>query len=292
MRRHLKLWLFAGLVSAFQSAYAGPKRPVDPFNGVCSETTPSYHTLITGAEDGYYYKVGRAIALVAYEQCKQGLSSCVYICAEPSDQTLDNFKRLANKEADFAIVQGDVAHDVWFHHPLRGNGEKIDDEHVKLVTPLYVEAVHILLRPHLNITTLEGLRGKRVWLGTSESSTAYTASRVLSSAGLNPSPPECEDLEHESDEQDAMVVTCIWGSRTKVSFTFGSAVDALKDAHLDALFKIAPVPSKDIQDTLLPTSAGPGEASESASRESELRSDFQLLPFRLAPGPPPFVDHG
>lgn len=283
MRRHLKLWLFAVLVSAFQSAHGEPESPLPPFDGVChSGTTHSYHALLTGTEDGYYYKVGRAIALVAYEQCKQGLSPCVYVCAEPRKQTLNNFHGLAKNEADFAIVQGDVAHDAWFGHPLSEKSEKkIDGRHVKLVTPLYVEAVHILLRPHLNITTLEGLRGKRVWLGPSESSTEYTARRVLRSAGLNPNPPGCENFEHEPDEHDAMVVTCIKDSAIEKPGKplFESALVELNSGRIDALFKIAPVPSKDIRDTLLPSRAGPGEASESASTESNLRSDFQLLPF-------------
>ena len=279
MKRHLKLWLFVCLVSAFEIANGDPKRPVDQFDGVCSGTTRGYHTLLTGTEDGYYYKVGRAIALVADEQCKKGPSSCLYICAQPSHQTLDNFKRLAHHEADFAIVQGDVAHDAWFGHPLsEKRREVIDGQHVKLVTPLYVEGVHILLRPHLNITSLEGLRGKRVWLGPSESSTEYTARRVLKSAGLNPNPPGCEGLDHESPELDAIVVTCISGTKEPRKFTFKTAVAALKDARIDALFKVGPVPSKDIQDTLLPASAGPVEASKSAT-EPGLGSDFQLLPF-------------
>jgi hypothetical protein len=67
--------------------------------------------------------------------------------------------------------------------------------------------VHILLRPHLNITNLEGLRGLKVWLGPPGTGTEYTATRLLRGAGF--SLGECEPVEHEYEETDALVVTWV-----------------------------------------------------------------------------------
>ncbi len=266
MRRYSKPWLVTSLVFVAICADGQSGKDADSVgHAACPHGT---RILLTGRPDGYYYKVGKAIADVAQEQCKNAPTSpCLRICAKESEQTLDNIQELAERDDDvaFAIVQGDVAHDAWYGQPLplENKGKPVSFAEVRLVTPLYAEAVHILLRPHLNITTLAGLRGKRVWLGPDGSSTEYTARRVLSSVGLDPHPSRCESLDHPVSESDAQVVTCIKGIKD-----FSKAMPWLKEGGLDALFKIGPVPSSDIASVILPASAAP-----------DGRSEFQILPF-------------
>ncbi len=267
MRRYSKPWLVTSLV--FVAICADGQNSKDAGSAGPAACLHGTRILLTGRADGYYYKVGKAIADVAQEQCQNAPTSpCLRICAKESEQTLDNIQELAEKDDDvaFAIVQGDVAHDAWYAQPLplAKKGKAVSLADVKLVTPLYVEAVHILLRPHLNITTLAGLRGKRVWLGPDGSSTEYTARRVLSSVGLDPHPLQCESLDHPVNESDAQVVTCIKGIKD-----FSKATPWLKAGGLDALFKIGPVPSSDIASVMLPASAAPDGR----------RSEFQILPF-------------
>jgi TRAP transporter TAXI family solute receptor len=277
MRRLLKPLLFAGLALVAQPALCKDSSdglPVD--NGACPSGA---RTLLTGTHSGYYSRVGKAIAKVAEEQCQKASGSpCLRICAIENEQTLANIQKLASKQVDFAIVQGDVAHDAWYGHPLPlgktlsgGKRENIPVEgvqDVKLVTPLYVEAVHILLRPHLNITNLGELRGLKVWLGQPGSSTEYTATRVLRGAGF--SLGNCEPVEHKYEETDALVVTCV---ENKLDFL--GEVGQLKPGGLDALFKIGPVPTSDIEDVLLGDSAGP---ETDPKKPDYQKSDYQLLP--------------
>lgn len=274
MRRLLTPLLFASLAFVAHTALCKESDGLSVGNQTCPSAT---RTLLTGSKSGYYSRVGKAIAKVAEEQCKKAPQSpCLRIFARENDQTLENIQMLASKQVDFAIVQGDVAHDAWYGHPLplgkKLQGKKSENiavegvQDVKLVTPLYVEAVHILLRPHLNITNLEELRGLKVWLGPPGSSTAYTAARVLRGAGF--SLGKCEPIEHKYEETDALVVTCVQGIQG-----FDDAIGQLKPGGLDALFKIGPVPTNDIEDVLLGDSAGPEADSK--------KSDYQLLTMSL-----------
>jgi TRAP transporter TAXI family solute receptor len=267
-----KLLLLASLALVAHRALCQDSNDSVPIG---NEGCPLGHTLLTGTRSGYYYKVGKALEVVAEEQCKKAPGSpCLRICAKENPQTLNNIQKLANKQVDFAIVQGDVAHDAWYGHRLPlgkhlpgGQTENIaieGVEDVKLVTPLYVEAVHVLLRPHLNITKLEELRGLKVWLGLPGSSTEYTAKRVLGGAGFRLG--ECEPVGRTEDETDALVVTCITDTQD-----FSSVVDQLKPGGLDALFKIGPVPTSDLEGVLLADSAGPDQ-------KHPKKSDYQLLP--------------
>jgi TRAP transporter TAXI family solute receptor len=184
---------------------------------------PGALKLLTGSSTGYYHRLGQAIQQVAN-------SKGFNICAQEIDQTIDSITKLDAGAADFALVQSDVAHDAWFGH---GPTFKTSLT-VRLVMPLYVEAVHVLVRPHLNISSLADLRGRRVWLGRDRSATEFTAKRVLAAAGL------------EVDGNGANKVESVTASG------YCDAVDRLRrtDGTLDAMFRVTLVPAADIQDAL------------------------------------------
>jgi TRAP-type uncharacterized transport system substrate-binding protein len=187
---------------------------------------PGATILLTGSKTGYYHLLGTAIQQIA-------ASKGIHICAQETDQTLTNISRLDEDGAiAFALVQSDVAHDAWFGHRPTFT-KKL--RNVTLVTPLYVEALHILVRPHLNIASLADLRGKKVWLGRSGSATEFTARRVLAAAGLA--------IDGSSLDRVESVVN---------SWSFCAAVERLRntDGRLDAVFRVTIVPAADIQDTL------------------------------------------
>lgn len=184
---------------------------------------PSDKILLTGSGQGFYYKLGTAIAQVAH---RQGLDLCV----QTTDHNLDNVSELGDGRAMFGIAQSDVAHDAWYGHPKKFP-QRVND--VRIVMPLYVEVVHILLKPHLNIAHLGDLRGKTVGVGLENSGTEYTAKHILAAVGLQ--------SEGTAKNFDAVNTT---------DPVFCHSVQMLMNGSLDALFKVTIVPSVDIQDTL------------------------------------------
>jgi uncharacterized protein len=180
-------------------------------------------TLLTGPEKGYYYKFGMAIRQVASR------TNTLNLCVQTTEGNLDNVAQLEAGNVDFAIAQSDVTHDAWYGHPPKFHHRAAG---VQIVMPLYLEAVHILLRPHLNISRLEDLKGKRVGVGLQSSGTEYTAKHILAAV----------DLQSENGKNFDAVSTS--------DPVFCHSVKKLMDGSLDALFRVSVVPSMDIRDAV------------------------------------------
>lgn len=160
----------------------------------CSAETPAKFKLLTGQAGLNYNIAGRAIA----EVYNKTVPPNEQLVACQSMGSIENVRELSEGKATFAIVQSDVMHSVWFAHQLfvaqdtakgcmfRAEKKPIvaGKEPLYLIAPLYAENLHILLRPHLNISNLVELKAHRVWVGSPESGSYLTAERVLGAAGL------------------------------------------------------------------------------------------------------------
>lgn len=87
-------------------------------------------------------------------------------------------------EARFGLVQSDVA-----AAAVTGQGAFASNgplRHLRAVAALFPEPVHVVVRQDARIDAIEGLRGKRVALGSRGSGTRQTALQVLRAHGLDP----------------------------------------------------------------------------------------------------------
>ena len=154
---------------------------------------PEKVSIATGAEGGYYQNLCVAIQAVAKER------DLVVHC-KTSEGSQDNIYRLDQNEADFALVQSDVAHRAW-------RGEyPFEEDHpgIQLVAPLFTEKVHVLVRPHQYMTSLTQLKGKRIFLGGKNSGSRFSAVAVMMAAGMT-----YEDLRKTAksmDRQEALAL--------------------------------------------------------------------------------------
>jgi TRAP transporter TAXI family solute receptor len=197
--------------------------------------------LLTGPKTGYYFNVGNAIASVLADKKSQPYRPTLDLQPISTAQTACNLLGLETNHAFFALVQSDVAHDAWFGHPPEGYAAA---RGISLVTPLYVEAVHIVVRPHLNLAHLTDLRGRRVWLGNEHSLTVLTAKRILDAAGLTPDQIEALDSCSEGKKCPRLSIR---------QMTTTQALDALRDLKLDAMFQVGAVPFDTLRDQILPS---------------------------------------
>ncbi len=143
--------------------------------------------------------VGR---MLAFELRHHGLEAVV---AE-SEATADELARVDSGDVDFALVSG-----LFRHRGL---------PHVREVSPLFSEALHLLVKRELADQVSEGLtnlRGQSVDLGPKGSATAGLAVEVLDFAGLRCAPEparhacvasnrEISELERLADAGDASVM--------------------------------------------------------------------------------------
>lgn len=133
--------------------------------GSCSGQ-PAKVTLSGGMTGGYYDRLARQIADSAKLAVGQSVESL------ESQGSRENLQRLLDRQADFALVQLDVASDV------------MRQGKVQAVAILANEQVHILTRSQTSLNTFADLAGKRVMIGTPGSGIRFTASHLLEAAGL------------------------------------------------------------------------------------------------------------
>jgi TRAP transporter TAXI family solute receptor len=169
------------------------------------------YTLACGPPQGVDFPLAREIASLA-----RGAGMQIRVL--PSEGARQNLLWISEGRADLTLVQSDVAWDAYqghggFPRPLTG---------LRAVAPLYVEAVHILVRRPLFLRRIEDLGGKRVSLGPAGSGTEANALQILAAAGRT---PEEMTTRHLGIEE---------------------AVAALRAGDLDAAFLTVGVPSKPV----------------------------------------------
>lgn len=166
------------------------------------------YTLASGSAQGVYLPLANDLAAVAKR-------SGVEIRVLPSEGSKQNLVWLAEGRADLALAQSDIA---W--NAYRGkDGFLRPVTSLRVVAPLYTEAIHILIRRTLYVHRVDDLRGKRVAVGPAGGGTEANAAQVLGAAGLTLAEV---DARHLSVEE---------------------AMAALRRGELDAAFVTSGVPS-------------------------------------------------
>lgn len=188
--------------------------------------------LWTGPQNGYYYHVGKAI-----EAASKHMPDEIRIHTCSSNGSATNLEALLKNEADFAIVQSDVVHQLW--HCEVPDAQRCESQReplrIRLVTPLFIEKVQVLVRPHLYVSSLGELRSSRcIWTGVIGSGSEPTANMLLEAAGW-------------SREQ---IATSQSGCRS-VPKTLEEALGLLKKSDdLDAIIQTRVAPSRPIYEAL------------------------------------------
>jgi uncharacterized protein len=196
--------------------------------------------LWTGPQDGYYDQVGKAIAATSKHRADEvNVDSC------QSKGSADNVAALLKGEADFAIVQSDVAHQLWHceRRDARRCFEEKEASRIRLVTPLFIEKAQVLLRPHLYVSSLSDLRGSHcIWIGAAGSGSEPTAKILLEAAGWSGdqiaasqlrcqrSPKDLREalmLLHNGEDLDAIIQTRVSPSP--------EILEALKESEIQLL---------------------------------------------------------
>jgi TRAP transporter TAXI family solute receptor len=174
-------------------------------------------TLASGPRDGEYARFGDALIAIISE-----VAPGVKLRQRYSEGSVDNAWLLARGEADYAIVQGDVAAAALAGEDIFARGGALGN--LRAVGSLFPEAIHVAVLADSPIRSIAQLRGKRVDIGTPSSGTQFDAVAVLAAHGL-----KSEDLAETSTLGPA------------------AAIAKLQRRHLDAVFMTAVAPARMLQ---------------------------------------------
>lgn len=155
-------WVQRGLISVAILMMLTWLAVLVPSMGWVSNRMPATVRVAGGIDGGSYDAVAHSIADALTPWTQRTAQTIATL------GSTDNAERLERGEVEFALLQADA----------------LSSPSLVVVAPLYYEALHILVKQDLPITTLEDLRGRRVVLGSEKSGVRTVARALLARAGM------------------------------------------------------------------------------------------------------------
>jgi uncharacterized protein len=195
-------------------------------------------TIASGWVVGVYYPLAGAMSRIAYNAKDLNIRATV----ESSGASVANAQLIGTGDADFALLQNDIAYYAYNGTTLAAfNGKPVKS--MGGIFTIYPELVHIVATQGSGVKSVRDLRGKRVVLGPQGSGTEQNALQILEVHGLKESDVRAERIDA------------------------AAAADQIKDARVDAAFFTTGLGSAVIIDTfisgkavMVPVMAAEGDA--------------------------------
>jgi hypothetical protein len=209
-RRYLALTLSVGLLAGWLApeALAQQRRLV---------------TIASGWVVGVYYPLAGAMSRIVYKVKDLNLRATV----ESSGASVANAQLIGTGDADFALLQNDIAYYAYNGVVLAAFKDKAV-KNMGGVFTIYPELVHAVATKASGIKSVKDLKGKKVVLGPQGSGTEANAVQILEAYGLR-----------EADLGRAERIDA------------AAAADQLKDGRIDAAFFTTGMGSAVIVDTFI-----------------------------------------
>jgi TRAP transporter TAXI family solute receptor len=191
---------------------------------------PRFFRIATGPTESSLFQVGALIGQIVSSppgsrECDRG-GSCgvpgLIAVTQTTAGSAANVDLIKSRRIDSGLCRADIA--FW---AFNGSGMyRLSGAvaNLRAIASLFPEAVHVVVRRDSGITSLAGLRGKRVALGEQDSSVLVTARAILEAAAIP-----------ENTLQARLLAP-------------GAAADALREGQIDAFFEMAGVPSPVVAD--------------------------------------------
>lgn len=159
-------------------------------------------TIATGNATGVYYVMGGALAQVISNNTE------LRATAAETGASVQNIEQLVSGAYDIAFSLADSASDA-----IHGTGAFTGTLPVQALTRLYSNYTQVVVRADSGITSVAGMKGRRISTGSPKSGTEVLANRLLEAAGLDPS----KDVKAQRLDLD-------------------KTVSGMKDGSIDGLF--------------------------------------------------------
>src|SRR5687767_7381917 len=162
-----------------QPAPASPTVAASPPGTAAASPTANYSgkpvLIVTGGQGGVYIVYGGGLANLLTN--KLGVAAT----AQSTNASVTNMQLVRDKKADLAFTLADTAFDA-----VEGKAQfqTAAAPNLRTLTVLYNNVTQIVTKADSGITTVAGLKGKRVSVGAAASGTEVIANRVLEAAGM------------------------------------------------------------------------------------------------------------
>jgi len=218
------------LAAGFGAIGLGVGRALGEKSAVAADSAMRFFRIGTGSTGGTYYPVGGLLASAisnppGSHPCEEG-GACgvpgLIAVAQTTQGSVDNVQRMAKGALESALCQADVAY--WAATGQGSFAESGPVEGLGVITSLFPELMHLVVRRGSGIRTVPDLAGKRVSLDTEGSGSRVEALLLLAAYGVDPRKLEVQALSS------------------------GQSADALRKGELDAFFMVAGAPVSVIEE--------------------------------------------
>ena len=202
------------------------------------------YTVATGPADGDYARFGETFISAVNAAAPE-----IKLRQRASPGSVENAWLLARGEADYAIVQGDVAAAaVTGSGPFARGGPLAA---LRAVSGLFPEPIHIVVLRDSPIRDVAALRGRRVAIGMASSGSRFDAAAVLAAHGL-----QLTDLQEALELPLADALARLRKKELDAVFATGAApIRALQQFALTPGFRLVPLQQQGL-DALVHAHAG------------------------------------
>ena len=173
-------------------------------------------SIVTGGTGGVYYPLGGGFGNIL-GKALPGVTAT----AQVTGGSVDNLRLIGSGKADIAFSQVDAAWDAINGLDKFANGKLA----VQALAVLYPNHMHVVTVESTGITSVAGMKGKRVSTGSTGSATEVFANRVLEAAGL----------DHNKDIR-------------KERLGVAESANAVKDGKIEAFFWVGGLPTAAVTD--------------------------------------------
>ncbi len=191
-------------------------------------------TIASGWVVGVYYPLAGAMSRIIHTKLPE-----LRATVESSGASVANAKLIGSGDADFAILQNDIAYYAY-------NGQLMFDKPIKNmggVFTLYPELIQIAARKEAKIASIRDLKGKRVSIGPLGSGTEANTIQILEAYGMG-----LQDLGRVERLGAAEATEQLKDGRIDAAFyTVGLGAAALIDAFLAGEMALVPVVGKEAE---------------------------------------------
>jgi len=132
-------------------------------------------TIATGNTGGVYYTLGGGLAELISKNTN------LKATAAETTASVQNIKQLVAGDYDVAFALADTAADA-----VNGKGSFTAPQKVAALARIYSNSTQVVVRASSGITSVAGMRGKKISTGSPNSGTEVIANRLLQAAGLDP----------------------------------------------------------------------------------------------------------
>jgi uncharacterized protein len=161
-----------------------------PLSGAGAQTEPRFFRIGTASTGGSFFQIGGVVAgaisgPVEGAACGPG-GGCgvpgLVAVAQATQGSMENIRLINNKQLESGFAQADLASMAY-----GGTGAFADQApmpRLRVISSLFKEALHVVVRVDSPIRSIDGLAGKVVAVGESGSGTAVNAKVLLAAAGF------------------------------------------------------------------------------------------------------------